>query len=133
MIFPVASAVPLTPAPSGPPLRVTLALAPEPFVHVTVTTTVPTGMSTVTLVVLPPVTATLLVEPERLPFVAVTVMPEPAGTFGTVTLPVASVVVPAVIVPLMFPPVRVTVAPETGVSAEVTVTATEPTASRSGR
>ena len=38
-------------------------------------------------------------------------MPEPAGTFGIVTWPFASVVEPAVIVPVMFPPVTVTVAP----------------------
>ena len=44
-----------------------------------------------------------------------------------VTWPLAFVVVPAVIVPVMLPPLSVTVAPGMGLPAQVTVTATEPT------
>ena len=100
--------------------------------HVTVTAIDPSGIATVTFVVAPPLTVTGLVDPLWSPFVAETVTPEPAGTFVTVTWPLTSVVVPAVMVPLMLPPVSVTVAPLMGDPADWTVTATVPTGIATG-
>jgi len=125
--WPLEFVVPGTLIDIGPPLSVTEApLAAVPLGCWTVTTNVPTGIATGTVVVLPPVTETLVAVPVWLLFVALTVMPDPAGTLEIVTWPLELVVLPAVIVPTMLPPVTVTVAPETGVVAHVTVAAIEP-------
>jgi hypothetical protein len=124
--WPLEFVVPESDTEFGPPVTVTVAPETGEPAQVTVDEIEPVGSASGTVVVALCATDWLVALALWLLFVAVTVYPEPTGTFENVTWPLELVVPESET--LFGPPVTVTVAPETAEPPHVTFAVIEPIA-----